>query len=318
MPASPPALVFPLVTSATASNPFSYTEETTYGVLKTASPTFLAVAVAQDVTYKKDNVPLDVGQAGSHYLYSTSVGGHNYTLDIPFHPYDLSYSKYFSQTPNYTTPTGTAASSLQFLYKAKRAQGTAQLYDAYTIFLGFRPASMTYSVSAQGLVDATSSLIGREVYTSVATNGGYTTPTIPTFASVTGAVFQDADSAALPLTVDGVQYTMDNFSITWNLGTFAKAYLGGGGYAETVLVGGIRISGSFTTPIGGGQGLETLADAATQPGVTAKYTIKSGACVINMTKMVITAQDNTILSTPTAPAENQFTFNCSLATIDTS
>jgi hypothetical protein len=318
VPAAPPSLTFPLVTSATASNPISYTEETTFGVLKTASPTFSAIAVAQDVTFKKDNIPIDVGQAGSHYLYSTSTGGHNYSLSIPFHPLDLTYSKYFSQTPNYTTPTGTAASSLQFLYKAKRAQGTAQLYDAYTVFLGFRPASMTYSVSAQGLVDATTELMGREVYTSVATNGGYTTPTIPTFASITGPVFQDADSAALPLTIDGVQYTGDNFSITWNLGTFGKSYLGGGGYDEAILVGGIRISGSFTTPIGGGQGLETLANASTQPGVTAKYTIKSGACVINMTKMVITAQDDTILSTPTAPAEDAYTFNASLATIDTS
>ena len=318
MPASPPALTYPLVTSATASNPFCYTEETTYGNLKTASPVFTAVAVAQDITYKVDNIPIDVGQAGSHYLYSTSVGGHNYSLTIPFHPYDLTFSRYATQTPNYTTPTTTAASSLQFLYKAKRAQGTAQLYDAYTIFLGFRPASMSYSVSAQGLVEANMELMGREVYTSVATDGGYTSPTIPTFASVTGAVFQDADSAALPLTIDGVAYTGDNFNITWNLGTFAKSYLGGGGYAETVLPGPIRISGSFTTPIGGGQGLETLAAAATQPGVTGKYTLKSGACVINMTKMVFTAQDNTILSTPTAPAEDAFTFNCSLATIDTS
>jgi len=316
MPAPAPSLTFPLVTSATALNPVSYTEETTFGVLKTASPTFSAIAVAQDVTFKKDNIPIDVGQAGSHYLYSTSTGGHNYTLSIPFHPFDLTYSKYFSQTPNYTTPTGTAASSLQFLYKSKRAQGTAQLWDAYTVFLGFRPASMTYSVSAQGLVEATSELMGREIYTTM--TNPYTTPTIPTFASVTGAVFQDADSGALPLTIDGTDYTGDNFSITWNLGTFAKSYLGGGGYAEAVLVGGIRISGSFTTPIGGGQGIETLADAATQAGVTGKYTIKSGACVINMTKMVFSAQDNTILSTPTAPAENAFTFSASLATIDTS
>jgi hypothetical protein len=71
MPAAAPALTFPLVTSATALNPFSYTEETTFGVLKSASPTFLPIAVAQDITYKVDNVPIDVGQAGSHYLYST-------------------------------------------------------------------------------------------------------------------------------------------------------------------------------------------------------------------------------------------------------
>lgn len=317
MPASPPALAFPLVTSATASNPFCFTEETTFGVLKTASPTFLPVAVAQDITYKVDNVPVDVGQAGSNYLYSTSVGGHNYSLTIPFHPYDLSFSKYGSQSPNYTTPTGTPAASLQFLYKAKRAQGTAQLWDAYTIFLGFRPASMTYSISAQGLVEASMELMGREVYTSMATNGGYTTPTIPTFASITGAVFQDADSGALPLTINGVAYTGDNFSITWNLGTFAKAYLGGGGYAETVLVGGIRISGTVTTPVGGGQGIETLAALSTQPGVTGKYVIKAGQCVINMTKMVFTSQDDTILSTPTNPSEDTWGFNASLATIDT-
>ena len=318
MPAAPPQLTWPLVTSATALNPVCYTEETTFGVLKTASPTFSAIAVPQDVTLKQDNIPIDIGMAGSHYLYSTRTGGHNYTLTVPFHPLDLTFLKYATATPNYTTPTQTPAASLQLLYKSKQALGTAGLNDAYTIFLGFRPSSCTIGVSAQGAVEASMELMGREIYTSFAANGGYTTPTIPTFASITGAVFGDSDSGSLPITIDGVTYTGDNFSINWNLGTFAKSYLGGAGFAETVLIGGIRITGSFTTPVGAGSALETLADSANQVGVTAKYIVKSGAMVINMTKMVLSSVDRTILSTPTAPAEKTYAFSCSLATVDTS
>lgn len=317
MPAPAPQLVFPLVTSATATNPFSYTEETTYGVLKTASPAYTAVAIAADVSYHQDNVPLDVRMAGSHLKYSTQTGGHNYTLDIPFHPLNITFMKYGTEVPNYTTPTGTSASSLQFAYKYKQALGTAGLNDAFLLFLGFRPNTTSISVSPQGLVEASMNLIGREVYMTTTANGGMTTPTIPSYASITGPVFTDADAANLPLTINAVTYTADAFTINWNNNTFGKAYLGGQGYIDAALVGGIDITGSFTVPIGQGSTLETLS-SSNQAGVVAKYVFKVGTMVLNMTGFTLTAVDESILSQPTAPQSRAFTFSCATASIGTS
>ena len=312
-----PQIVFPLVTSATATNPFMYTEETTFALRKTASPTYIGVPIAGDLSIKQDNTPINVPIAGQHTLYRAQAAGQNYTLSFPIHPLSITFLKYGIEVPNYNTLAGNINTPLQFLYKYKQALGTAQLHDTWLYFLGCRAATTTLTQTAQSLLEANMEFLVREIEVPVADTAPVTTPTYANFTDFSGPVFQDSDGGTLPLSIGGVSYPTDNFTVSVSQGTFAKPY-NGSGLADAILPGQYLVTGSFNIPIGQNLTQETAAAAANQTPVTVKYTFKTGVMVITLSNTILTANDRSVLTAPTEPMSNSFSFQSTVAALGTS
>jgi len=311
-------IAFPLTHAGLGTNPFCWTPEVTFGTLKTASPVYTAVAITQDVTPTIDGVSIDVRQMGSHTVYGIQDAGVNYGFTIPVHPMNITFLKYGTEPPNYTTPAGTSAESLQFLIKYKQATGTAAMSDHYMFALGCRPDTTNISISAQSLVEASMTWGVRQWTTPVSTaNGGLTTPTIPDFSGITGPVFQDSDGGAKPLTINSVPYAVNNFTINWNNNLIRDSF-NGSGLVDALTVGAIDITGSFTTPVGQDLLLEAIMNSLTQGGVTFSYKVKTGAMFINGTGMVLTSDATAFEGAPTSTRKHTYNFKCATAGLATS
>jgi len=313
---STPQLAFPLTHAGLGTNPFCFTSEASFGVLKTASPVYTAVAITQDVTPTIDGVSIDVRQMGSHRVYGIQDAGVNYGFTMPVHPMDINFLKYGTEPPNYDTPAGTSAESLQFLIKYKQAEGTVGMSDHYMFALGCRPDTTNISISAQALVEASMTWGVRE-WTIPSTSSGLTTPTIPDFSGITGTVFQDSDGGVKPLTINSIPYAVNNFTINWNNNLIRDSF-NGSGLVDALTVGAIDITGSFTTPVGQDLLLETRMASLTQAGVTFKYKVKTGAMFINGTGMVLTSDATAFEGSPTSTRKHVYNFKCATAGLSTS
>ena len=314
MPA--PQIVFPLITSATATNPFMYTEEATFGLRKTASPVYTGVPIAGDLSLKYDNVVINVPVAGQHQLYRAQAAGRNFSLSFPIHPLSITFLKYGIELPNYNTPAGNINTPLQFLYKYQQALGTAQLHSTWLYLLGCRAVSTTLTQTAQSLLEASMEFMVREIEIPAVDTAPVTTPTYANFTDFSGPVFQDSDGGNLPLSIGGVLYPTDNFTVTVAQGTFGKPY-NGSGLNDAILPGQYLATGSFTIPVGQDLAQETAMAAANQTPVTVKYTFKTGTMVITLSNTILTGNDRSVLTAPTAPMSNSFTFQSTLGALGT-
>jgi hypothetical protein len=311
-----PQIVFPLVTSATATNPFMYTEESTFALRKTASPVYTGVPIAGDLTIRQDGVPINVPIAGQHTIYRAQSAGKNYTLSFPIHPLSIAFLKYGIEKPNYNTPAGNINTPLQFLYKYKQAMGTAQLHDAWLYFLGCRASTTTLTQNPQSLLEATMEFMIREIEVPALDTAPVTSPTYANFSDFSGPVFQDSDGGNLPLSINSVAYPTDNFSLTVAQGTFAKPY-NGSGLADAILPGQYIATGTINIPIGQDLAQETAFAAANQTPVTMKYTFKTGVMVATCLNTILTANDRSVLTAPTEPMGNSFSFQSTEVTLGT-
>jgi hypothetical protein len=315
-------IAFPLVTPATATNPLSYIVEPAdaFGTKITASPSYTAVAVTENVDFAINNTLLDIFQAGSFYKYSQQTGGQNYTLDIAVQPQDINFLKIGTNTPvpgSAGTTAGLSASSYQFVMKHKKSFGTAQVHDVYTFFLGCRPATTTISVSPQQKVSATMNWVIREIQETNATNGGLTSPTIPTLGSITGPVIVDSDAGALPLTINSNAYATDGFSMTVDTGLISKAY-NGSGRIDASYPGTFKITGNIKVPAGSqGNALKTLS-LSSQTGVTASYLFKTGVMKANFTGFVLGNNTGNFPGNADSFLEDTLTWEASGVTLATS
>jgi len=306
-------IAFPLTHSGTAEAPFSYIEETTFRTMP-SSPTLTAVKVVDQINPRIDNMEMDVRTIGSHYLYGMQSGGHTYGLGLTVHPFDLPFLKYGTNPPNYTTPTGTSAVSLAFAMKYRQALGTSAMTLHNIQFLGCKPNTTEISVSSQGLVEATMDWTVGEIKVPVAGDiSGSTWPSAPT-----SPVLSNVDGGNKPLYIDSVQYAVKDFRISWNNNLIADTF-SGSGLVDALTVGAVEITGSFNTPIGQSLALETAIHDFPQTGVTAKYVVKTGTMIINMTNFkLMTDAPEGWSAGPTATGQHAFTFKCSTATLDTS
>ena len=312
-------IAFPLVTGASATNPFCWVQEpsTAFGTKITSSPSYTAVAVAENVMGRIDNQMLDIFQAGSFYKYSQQTGGQNFPFTIAVQPQDINFIKIGTNAPNLTTPANTSAASYQFLMKYKQSLGTAALVDTYMFFLGCRPRTTRISVNPQQKVTVTMEWVARSFEISTATNGGLTTPTIPTLASITGPVIVDSDAGSLPLTIDSTAYPTDGFELNVDNGLIAKPY-NGSGKIDASFPGTHKITGNVNIPVGAnGVAIETLA-LASQTGVTASYLFKTGVMKANMTGFVLGSGERTFPGNADSFLENPFSFEASGLTLATS
>lgn len=201
--------------------------------------------------------------------------------------------------------------------KYKKSLGTAQLVDTYMFFLGCRPHTTTISVSPQQKVAVTMGWSIREIQESTATNGGLTTPTIPTLGSITGPVVVDSDAGATPLTINSLAYATDGFSMTVDNGLIAKPY-NGSGRIDASFPGTHKITGSIKVPTGmQGNALRTMA-LSSQTGTTASYLFKSGVMKANLTGFVITSQSSEFPGNANSFLEDDMNWEASGLTLATS
>ena len=311
-------IAFPLTHSAMIEKPFSYVAEAQFGVTPTASPNFTAVAIVGEVSPKIDDIEIDIRQIGSHLKYASApmvTAAHKYGFSIMVNPFAIPFLKYASEPPNYTTPTGTSAESLSFIIQYKQATGTAAMTTHFILFKGCKCNSMTISVSAEGLVEVTMDWICREI-TTQSTTHGLTTPVIPDFSSITTAPLSNVDGGAKPLTIGGVQYAVNNMSITWNNNLIPDPF-NGTGLIEALTVGEIEITGSFVTPVGENTTLETALNAVPQTGVAAVYKFKTAVMFANITALKLLANDSPFRRGPTETKKNNFNWGCAQAALAT-
>lgn len=232
-------------------------------------------------------------------------------MTINCYPFSLPFLQLGSEAPNYTTHVNDGTQ--QFVYKYKQAQGTAETLSHYMFFLGCKMNTLELSVSSQGLVEATTDWIVGEI-TVPSTSSGLTTPTIPDFSATTTPALSNIDGGNTPFTLDGVSYPIKEFRINWNNNIIADDF-NGSGLVDQLTTGGIKVTGSFRTPVGKNLALETFIHDFPQDGETASYTFKSGTMVCNMTGFKLVADDNPITSGPTDTMKHSYNFECKTASL---
>ena len=299
--------------SGTAQAPFSFIEETTFGVMPT-SPSLTAVKVIDQVTPTIDNMEMDVRTIGSHYLYGMQSGGHTYGLSMTVHPFDLPFLQYGTNAPNYTSPAGTSARSVAFAIKYMQSLGTVGQTLHNIKWLGCRPNTTEISISSQGVVEASMEWIPREMTIPAAGDiAGASWPSFPT-----SPVLSNVDGGNKPLTIDGTDYAVEDFRISWNNNLIQKTY-SGSGKLDGSAIGAVEITGSFNTPVGQDLSLETDINTFPQAGVDADYNVKSGVMVIDMANFKLMTDSLAGVSAgPQDIMQHEYTFKCSTATLGTS
>ena len=309
------SITFPL-THPGCAEAFAYTAETTFRTKKTASPVYTAVGIVSEIRPRINDTEIDTRNLGNHLLYGQTTAFHSYGMTINCYPFDLPFLQLGSEPPNCTTGANTGTQ--QFIYKYKRAQGTAEQLSHYIFFLGCKMNTLEISVSSQGLVEATSDWIVGEITVPITTaNGGLTTPTIPAFSATTTPALSNIDGGNTPFTIDSVAYPIKEFRINWNNNIIQDDF-NGSGLVDQLTTGGIKHTGSFRTPEGKNLALETAIHDFPQSGVNASYTFKAGTMVCNMTGFKLVADDNPITSGPTDTQKHSFNFECKTAVLATS
>lgn len=308
-------IAFPLTHSGTMPNPVSYIEEAVFGTIP-ASPTLTAVKVLTDLRPKIDDMEMDVRQVGSHLLYGMQSGGHSYGFGLTVNPFDLPFLKYGTEVPNYTTPAGNQLTPLSFVVRYKQATGTAGMVDHYIKFLGSKCNTTELSVSSQGLVEVNQEWLCREITkpTSTPISGA----TYPTFASITSPVLSNVDGGNKPLYINSVQYAVKDFRINWNNNMIPDQF-SGSGLKDAITSGAIEVTGSFNTPVGQDLLLETAIQDFPQTEVVAKYVVKNGTMVVNMTGLKLLSDTPEGFSAgPTQTMQHTYSFKCISASLGTS
>lgn len=302
---------YPVVTSSDQTYPVQYVEETTYGVLKTASPTYIPVKVAGDLVPKIDGVELPVRQAGSYTLYSSQSAGHDYGFTLNIAPTEIGIMKYG------TNAVANKDISIQIPIVYQQAEGTAALNTYYMFALGAKCNSITLNSAGRTLLSATSEWICRE-WTKPTQTSTLVTPVFTTFGSYSDAVLSNVDAGNLPMTINGVTYAISNISTTWNNNLFPWNGIGSDdGMIEALKLGPIDITGTFTTPVGSNLNIETMAHDFPTAGVNASVRYKTGNMIQTMTQFKIMGRDSPILAQPTAIRENTVPFMCSTCLLAT-
>jgi len=311
------SITWPLAHSARAEA-FAYTPEVTFRTLKTASPVYTSVGIVGEFRPRINDVEIDTRNLGSHLIYARQTAFHSYGMTIQSWPFDLPFLKYGSEPPNYTTPAGTQAETLQFLYKYQQATGTAGTLSHYVFLLGCKMNTLELSVSSQGLVEATSDWMVGEITVPVSTsNGGLTTPNIPALSATVTPPISNIDGGNTPMTINSVTYPIKEFRIQWNNNIIGDDF-NGSGLIDQMTTGGIEISGSFRTPVGKNLNLETFVHDFPQAGVNASYVFKTGVMVVNMTEFKLVADDNPHVSGPQDTDKHAFNFVAKTAALATS
>jgi hypothetical protein len=309
------SITFPLSHSARA-DVFGYTAETTFRTKKTSSPTYTSVGIVSELRPRINDTEIDVRNLGSHLIYGRQTAFHSYGMTINCYPFDLPFLKYGSEIPNYTTPSGTQAETLQFVYRYKQAEGTAETLDHYLFFLGCKMNTLELSVSSQGLVEAVTDWNVGEI-TVPSTSSGLTTPTLPLLSATTTPPISNIDGGNTPFTINSVSYPIKEFRIQWNNNIIMDDF-NGSGLVDQMTTGAIEITGSFRTPVGKNLALETFMHDFPQTGVNASYTFKSGVMVVNMTEFKLIADDNPHVSGPSDTDKHSFSFVAKTAALSTS
>ena len=302
---------FPATTSAQALYPFQYIEETTYGQLITASPSYVPVEIAGDITPTRDAVEIEVGQSGTYYNYASQSAGHDYSFTVDIKPTNIGVMKYGADP--ITNPQ-----SLQFARAFKRALGTNYLNTFYEYYLGCRVNSLTLTTTARDLASASMEVFARD-FTVESQTSGLTTPDFTLFSEITNPVISNVDSDYLPFTFNGTPRAVQNFSITWN-NNLARVNLVGSeqGLTEQIVLGHIGVTGSWTEIVGKDTVMETMVHDFPQVAVNAKMKFKAANCFANITGLKITSLERPIPSQPGEPLTNTMNFTAISGTLTTS
>lgn len=305
-------LPYPLSTSAQALYPFQYIEEPAdaFGVLITASPSYLPVKIAGDITPTRDGQEIEVGMSGSYYLYGLQSAGHDYSFTMDIMPTDIGLLKY--GTDPVTNPQ-----SLQFVRAYKRAIGTQALNTVYEYYLGCRINSVSLTVTGRDLVKASCEVLCRDI-TVESTASGLTTPVFTTFGSITGQVLSNVDADYLPFTYNGTPRPVSEFTIEW-ANNLSRVNMVGSeqGLTEQIQQGHIGVTGSWSEPIGRDLTMETASHNFPQAGVAAKFRYKAGNMVATIAGLKITSVDRPIPAQPTEPLQATYNWIASSATLGT-
>jgi hypothetical protein len=310
-------LTFPGITSAYATNPLCYKEESLagFGADPSGSSVYTAVALAQDISFPINNTTLDIFSAGSFYRYSMRTGGQNFPFHIDVSPLDINFIKIGTNAPNISSPSGTAVASYQFLMKYKQSYGTAALNNTWLFMLGCRPVSTTITVTPQDKVMVGMDWMARQmkIYDTDPISGS----TIPAISDITGPVIIDADAGTNePLTIDSKTYPTNGFTLTVETGLVSQPY-NGSGLIDISAPGTNTTSGNFDIPVGAqGLSLETIA-LSTQTGVSMSYLYKSGVMKATIDSAILESGTRSFPSQASI-LSNPFSFKATKTTLATS
>ena len=274
--------------------------QTDINAIPTASPVFVAADIINEVNPSVDHQLFNVESIGSRTLRDMITTGQDFGFSLTHYPYNLPLLKYISEPPNETTPAGTSAEYLGFLLSYKQAVGSTNT-EHFVKFQGAKGNSLEISVSPDGLVEASSEWICREI-TLPNTTSGLTTPTFIEFASLTSSPLSHTDNGPAPLTLNAVAFPCSAFSINWNNNLIPDRY-NGSTLIDALTVGNRSISGSFTIPVGKNLQLETKIRELQQAPFNGSYVFKTGVMVATITGIelgnyspVINASNNETLA----------------------
>jgi hypothetical protein len=241
-------------------------------------------------------------------MYGQVTAFHNYGFSMKVHPFALANLQYGSEVANLDT-------SLTFCIKYKQAAGTSAMNTYFMLLKGCKMNTMTMSVSAKGLVEVDTTWIVGEVTVPFTTaNAGLTTPTFPTFASITSPPFSNLDGGSTPFTMNSIARAVQEFSITWNNNLIPDAFAGSG-YLDALTTGQREFTGTFTVPVGQDLQLETALHDFPQVEVNADYIFKTGVVVTHITGLKVLSSAPNFSATANETLKHNFTWKAANATL---
>jgi len=300
-------IAFGLTGSYNVVKPLQYVAQTDINAIPTASPSFTAAAINGEIRLSANHQTVDVRRLGDRHVYKQIAVGHDYAFGISLNPYNLPLLKYGSEEPNLTTPTGTSAEYLGFIFSYYQAVGGA-LSEHYVKLVGAKCNTLELSVTPTGLVDATMEWMCRD-FVLPTTSHGLTTPTFVANSGITSSPLSHVDNGTTPLVYDGTSYACTSFRINWN-NNLQALRCNGSDKIDALEVGNREITGSFLA-------LETDIRDAEQTPVTAKYTFKAATMVVTMNELELLSYNPTLTATASNILAYEYPFKCRTATLDT-
>lgn len=309
-------IAFPLTGPWNVVKPLQYVAQTSIDAIPTASPSFTAAAINGDLRLTVDHRTVDVRQLGDRHIYSQIAVGHDFGFGFSLNPYNLPLLKYGSEEPNETTPTGTSAEYLGFVFSQYQALGGSTLSEYYYLMHGAKCNTLEMSVNSSGLVEANMEWMCRSIDLPT-TSHGLTTPTFISLAGISSAPLSHVDNGSTPLTIDGDDFACSSFRINWNNNLIADRF-NGSDKVDALTVGNREVTGSAVIPVGTNLNLETDIRTAEQTAVTGSYTFKSGVMVVTMTELETLSYGPAFSASGNDTSKWEWNFKCKKATLATS
>lgn len=264
---------------------FSWNEDTTYGDIVTASPSYTGWQGVKRIDMSSD---IDVElfyESGSGFTYYRAVDkARNFSVNVDFGMVDTPLLIWATTLPNFTTPANTLAKSRTFAI-VRKINKVATMTEQTQLLRNCVPSALELSLVQGQIVSGRMTLVPRLISAPVDPSP-LTTPTIPAAGSLVLPLWRPLDAGSSAIKFATVANPVTAMTIRWNYGwSYDKVW--GSELLDASTLAYLTVSGTITVK----QGLDFLQRAKVETGSlqTTKFAataqLKTAAGLLTFTDM---------------------------------